>query len=306
MTDGQPDLVAHLDLGYDPVAANMLQRVGGKGSRGPIVHDGVSTWRTTRTESGTATVRITPAHHGADVAAWGSGASEAVALVPDLLGFSDDPSALVALDPVVAGLLRRRSSYRMTRTNSIWEHMITTVLGQKVPVASAARSWQGILSRWGVTPPGPAPQLLLLGPHPDSIAELAYYDFHNFHVERKRAQVLISFARRWRTLERVLEVSPVEARSRLESIRGVGPWTSSLVTQLAFGDPDAVIVGDYRLPRIVAWNFAGERTADDARMLELLEPYRGQRARVQALIKFGGEKPPRRGPKLDLTDLSGR
>ena len=78
------------------------------------------------------------------------------------------------------------------------------------------------------------------------------------------------------------------------------------MTQLAFGDPDAVIVGDYRLPGIVAWNFAGERIADDARMLELLEPYRGQRARVQALIKFGGEKPPRRGPKLDLTDLSGR
>ena len=306
MADEQPDLVAHVDLGYDPVAANMLQRVGGKGSRGPVVHDGANTWRATRTQSGAATVRITPTHRGAHVAAWGPGASEAVTLVPDLLGFSDDPAALIALDPVVVRLLRRRSAYRMTRTNSIWEHIITTVLGQKVPVASAARSWQGILSRWGEAPPGPAPPLLILGPHPDSIAELAYHEFHNFHVERKRAQVLISVARRWRTLERVLDVAPEEARRRLESIRGIGPWTSSIVTQLAFGDPDAVIVGDYRLPGLIAWNFAGERTADDARMLELLEPYRGQRARVQALIKFGGEKPPRRGPKLDLIDLSGR
>ena len=65
----------------------------------------------------------------------------------------------------------------------------------------------------------------------------------------------------------------------------------------AFGDPDAVSVGDYHLPDVVAWALAGERRADDARMLELLEPYRGQRGRVQRLLEVGRVLPPRRGPR---------
>ena len=45
--------------------------------------------------------------------------------------------------------------------------------------------------------------------------------------------------------------------------------------------------------------------ADDARMLELLEPYRGQRARVQGFAKAAGA-PPRRGPRLALVDIKDR
>ena len=37
----------------------------------------------------------------------------------------------------------------------------------------------------------------------------------------------------------------------------------------------------------MAWALAGEPRADDARMLELLEPYRGQRGRVQRLLEVG-------------------
>ena len=40
------------------------------------------------------------------------------------------------------------------------------------------------------------------------------------------------------------------------------------------------------------------RAADDARMLELLEPYRGQRARVVRLLELSGIRPPRYGPRL--------
>jgi hypothetical protein len=49
---------------------------------------------------------------------------------------------------------------------------------------------------------------------------------------------------------------------------------------------------------MVAWNLAGERTADDARMLELLEPERPHRARAMQLILAAGTAPPRRGPRL--------
>ncbi|MGH2417421.1 MAG: DNA-3-methyladenine glycosylase 2 family protein, partial [Candidatus Limnocylindria bacterium] len=65
-----------------------------------------------------------------------------------------------------------------------------------------------------------------------------------------------------------------------------------------FGEPDAVSVGDYHLPNVVAWALARESRADDARMLELLEPYRGQRGRVQRLLETGRITAPRHGPRL--------
>ena len=74
---------------------------------------------------------------------------------------------------------------------------------------------------------------------------------------------------------------------------GIGPWTAAEVVRFAFGDPDAVSVGDYHLPNMVAWALAGEPRADDARMLELLEPYRGQRGRVQRYLEVGRITAPR-------------
>jgi len=42
--------------------------------------------------------------------------------------------------------------------------------------------------------------------------------------------------------------------------------------------------GDLHLPHVVSWALAGERRGTDERMLELLEPYRGQRGRVVRLL----------------------
>ena len=87
------------------------------------------------------------------------------------------------------------------------------------------------------------------------------------------------------------------------AIPGVGPWTTAEVMRLSFGDPDAVSVGDYHLPDIVAWAFAGERRADDERMLELLEPYVGQRGRVQRILEASQLAPAAHGPRMDAREI---
>ena len=74
---------------------------------------------------------------------------------------------------------------------------------------------------------------------------------------------------------------------------------------VALGDSDAVSVGDYHLPNLVSWALAGEPRGDDDRMLELLEPYRGQRGRVVRLLERGVRHAPRYGPRLALRDLRG-
>ena len=70
------------------------------------------------------------------------------------------------------------------------------------------------------------------------------------------------------------------------------------------GDPDAVPVGDYHHPNTVAWALAGEPRADDDRMLELLEPYRGQRGRVLWALTSAAGPAPKYGPRQRILPMA--
>ena len=72
----------------------------------------------------------------------------------------------------------------------------------------------------------------------------------------------------------------------------------------ALGDPDAVPVGDYHFPHAIAWALAGEARADDDRMLELLEPYRGQRGRVLAAVLGTAGGAPAFGPRRRVVPIA--
>ena len=76
------------------------------------------------------------------------------------------------------------------------------------------------------------------------------------------------------------------------------------MARAAWGDPDAISVGDYHIPNLVAFALAGEPRGDDARMLELLEPYRGQRGRVQRLLELSGISAPRYGPPMPARSIA--
>ena len=97
--------------------------------------------------------------------------------------------------------------------------------------------------------------------------------------------------------EEILRLPRELAYARLRSVPGIGPWTAAEVMLRAAGDPDAVSVGDFHLPNLVAFALAGEIRGTDERMLELLEPWRGQRARVIRLLETSGLRPPAFGPR---------
>ena len=71
----------------------------------------------------------------------------------------------------------------------------------------------------------------------------------------------------------------------------------------AFGDPDAVIVGDFWFPHLVVNALTGRRRGSDAEMLEHLAPYVGQRARAQ-LVLVGLGTIPRRAPRQRPRDFA--
>ena len=253
-------------------------------------------WLAVRTDAGPAALHVRVM--GADEAqarAWGEGARRLLDSVPDLLGQADDPDALHARHPVVRHLQRQHGGLRLPRTGRVYDALVPSVFEQKVTSTEAFRAYAAFLRTFGDPAPGPNPALLL-APSPQRVAALPYHALHPIGLERRRAEVVRHAAGRAAWLEAATDST--DATRRLTSLPGIGAWTAAEVVRAAFGDPDAVSVGDYHLPSMVAWALAGEPRADDARMLELLEPYRGQRGRLQRLLEVGRVMPPRRGPRM--------
>jgi 3-methyladenine DNA glycosylase/8-oxoguanine DNA glycosylase len=233
--------------------------------------------------------------------AWGPGAGWLLDGLPGQLGFHDDLSGFTARHPVVSELALRYAGMRVGRSGRVLEALVGAVLEQKVVGHEAYRAWRFLLREFGETAPGPAPAGMRVFPPPRTWARIPSWDWHRAGVEGVRARTITTAAQVAGQLEQILELGPAEADRRLRSVPGIGPWTSAEIRQRAAGDPDAVSVGDYHLPRMVGWTLAG-RITDDAGMLELLAPYAGHRYRVTRLIELGGSHPPRRGPRMPVRD----
>jgi 3-methyladenine DNA glycosylase/8-oxoguanine DNA glycosylase len=259
-------------------------------------------WRATRTPEGPATTHFLARTGEVEVTAWGPGAGFVLELAPELLGVNDRPEDFVPFHPVIRGLHRRMVGMRIGRSLAVVEALICSVIEQKVTAIEARRSYYALVKTHSEPAPGPAE--LFLPPDPRVLRELPYYAFHPLGLERRRADTIRRVAFWAPKLEAAASMPLEEARRRLTLIPGVGDWTAAEVATVALGDPDAVSVGDYHLPHQVAWVLAGEPRADDARMLELLEPYRGQRSRAIRLISASGRRPPRRGHRIRLRSIA--
>jgi 3-methyladenine DNA glycosylase/8-oxoguanine DNA glycosylase len=268
------------------------------------VDDGGAIWRTSLLPGGPVTARIVRAAANAvECTAWGGGAEEFLDALPAMLGAHDDSSDFVPVDPIVAAAHQRVPHLRLGRTDQVLEALIPAVLEQRVPGADAFRAWRLLVTKFGTPAPGPAPARMRVLPSAEVWRRIPSWEFHRANVDPGRAQTIVGCAQRASSLERLTSWPAAKAREALTSLPGVGICTAAETAQRAFGDADALSVGDYHISKMIGWTLLGHPIGDDE-MVELLEPMRPHRHRVVRLLEASGlAYEPRRGARLPVQDI---
>jgi len=201
---------------------------------------------------------------------------------------------------LVARLHRRFRGARLTRTPTVWESFLRTVIEQLVTSQEAIAARRRVWRRWGDRVGATD---LHVSPRAEVIAKVGAWEMRPLGVSLKRATTILEGARRARRLEELRDDPPEEAMRKMMTLRGVGPWTANVVAMQALGYADAVLVGDSGAPFVTTMALTGKAGGDEA-MLACLEPFRPHRARVHRLLEIahradgGVEGVPARAPTI--------
>ena len=275
---------------------DLRQTLGGlqNGGRDPtfqFTRDGVCSMAF-RTPDGPVSMEL----QGKRARAWGPGADWALDRHDALIG-GDDPMDFDPQHRLLKPLHKRRKGARLAKTYRVTRLLMPVIMGQLITWREAIRGWTLFCEHGGEAAPGPVD--LLLAPSPKAVLGMPWYRIRSFGLSRRHAEALHHVARRSKRMEEAAFMNTEDCERRLRALPGIGAWTANSAMVRGMGHADAVVTGDFHLPNAIAFALAGEERADDARMLELLEPFRPHRGRVISLILSAGIHAPKRGPKLE-------
>ena len=175
-----------------------------------------------------------------------------------LLDLDADPVAVseaLSSDPALAPLVGRRPGLRVPGSVDGPELAARAVLGQQVSVTGARTLAGRLVGSLGEALPGalaePAGPLTHLFPVPEAVAGLGPGEI-GLPAARHGALVGLAGALERGEISLDAGVDRDEARRRLLTLKGIGPWTASYVAMRALGDPDAFLPGDLGIRRASA------------------------------------------------------
>ena len=195
----------------------------------------------------------------------------------------------------------------------MWEALVPAILEQKITGEEARRTYRALVRAYGEDAPGPPG--LRLPPTPDALAPLPYHAFHPLGLERRRAELDPGRGARGARLERhALAVAAASAGRALAALAaaydalrafpGIGPWTAAEVGFRAFGDADAVSVGDFHIPNMVAGRSRASRAARTSGCSSSSSRIGASAPRVTRYLELAGIAAPRYGPRLASRRIS--
>lgn len=259
-------------------------------------------WLAARTPNGPGALHVRRTREELLGETWGEGAEWLLEHLPLIAGLGDDPSAFHTEDETVAELHRRNPGLRFGRTGLVFDALVSAVCGQKVTGKEAGQAMRGLYRRFSDPAPGPN-DALRLPPDPERMATAPYWEFHELHLEKRRADVLRRAAGRHTEIDALATADVAEAEKALLSIGGIGPWSVAKTLEVSHGDPDQVAVGDFHFKHMVVHHLTGRDRGSDEEMLGLLEPFRPHRGRVIRLLGLLGHEP-KFGPRVPARDIT--
>ena len=259
-------------------------------------------WLAARTPSGLGSLRIHRTQDELVGEGWGDGAGWLLERLGRIAGLQDDPSAFEPHHPLVSELHRRHRGWRYGSTGLVFDSLVVAICGQKVTGREASNAIRGLYRRFGDPAPGPN-ESLRFPPDPARMAEAPYWEFHELHLEKRRADLIRRVSRDHERINALASGSPDEAEASLLRIDGIGPWSAAKTLEVSHGDPDQVAVGDFHIKHIVVHHMTGKDRGSDEEMLELLEPFRPHRGRVVRLLHTLGHEP-KFGPRMPPRDIT--
>jgi 3-methyladenine DNA glycosylase/8-oxoguanine DNA glycosylase len=222
-----------------------------------------------------------------------------------LLGLDDVIPTIHPSHDAVRDAQKKFGALRLGRSLTPYHELLPAVLGQRVTAIEAMRQWRELVRDYGESAPGPI-SMLRLPPSPESLRSVPYYTLHKYGIERQRATTLQQVARNgtWLINTDFSAMSASEATTSLQRIQGVGIWTAAVAGGLAFGDPDALQVGDFHVKNTAAWALRRQIRGTDEEMVRDMAPYAGNRHRVMRWLELAGHRAPARGARQRIVSIA--
>ena len=203
-----------------------------------------------------------------------------------LLGFDLDLTEFdnfVKRDEVLNPLIGDLKGLRLTRTATVYEALVSAIIGQQISAAVAGVIRENFLARYGsplVTRQGPT---LYVFPEPAVICKEGIDVLRTLKLSGKKAEYIYEISQRAALKELDYDVlCPLtndEVIDQLTQIRGIGRWTAEWVLLRSLGRLDAIPSGDLALQRMVGMYYFGtDRVTEEelgAFALKYWAPFRG-------------------------------
>lgn len=192
-------------------------------------------------------------------------------------------------DPIMAALARKHAGLRPWCAGSLFEGVVSSIVGQSISVAAAATTERRLCELFnnGVVvhdreywPP----------PLPEQLASSSVQFVRQSGVTTKRAAALVAVGALFAAdpASPAFAADPIVAAEQLAAIPGIGPWTVRSALLWGIAAPDAHPTGDVALLRAARAHFADVLDLKHLdRLAEQWKPYRGWAARLLWLDLLG-------------------
>jgi AraC family transcriptional regulator of adaptative response / DNA-3-methyladenine glycosylase II len=200
----------------------------------------------------------------------------AVARLRWLLDLDADPVAVdthLSEEPVLAPVIAKDPGRRVPRCTDGGELALRVVLGQQISTGAAARHAARLVDAVGEPLDAPDGSLTHLFPAPAAVAD-APDECLRLPERRRRTLRALATELADGDLRLDADADRDEAARRLAQIPGVGPWTTSVVSMRALGDPDAFLPDDLGIRRAAAELGLGETPVRIAERSARWRPWR--------------------------------